>query len=148
MANAVPDQSKWYIPAASLFLYLAACTLPCLEFRNGTIEVYYGYSILLQGWMAVLVGQVAWLANPAWLASMGFFIFRRWTLSLAFAALSLIFAAGSFLINRKSIVVLPDTPGRNLELSSLRIGFYVWLTSLVIIGAGAFYEKMIGNRSR
>lgn len=148
MARPVPDQSKWYIPAASLFLFLAACTLPCLEFRNGAIEIYYGYSILLQGWIAVLVGQIAWLANPAWLASMAFFIFRRWTLSLIFSALSLIFAAGSFLIYRSEIVVLPDTPGRRLELGSLRIGFYVWLTSLIVIGAGAFYEKMINNRSR
>jgi len=147
MAKPAPDQSKWYIPAASLFLYLAACTLPCLEFRNGTIEIYYGYSILLQGWIAVLVGQIAWLANPAWLASMAFFIFRRWTLSLIFSALSLIFAAATFFIYRRELIILGDTPGRNVELGSLRIGFYVWLTSLIVIGAGALYEKMIGNRS-
>lgn len=148
MATKLPDQSKWYIPAASLFLYLTACTLPCLEFRNGTVHIYYGYSILLQGWTVILAGQLAWLANPAWLMSMILFIFRRWALSVSFSVLSLVLATGTFLLYHRKVVV-PDPPdsGMYLELSGLRIGFYVWLTSLIVIGAGALYEKLIEKRA-
>lgn len=149
MTEKNPDQSRWYIPAASLFLYLIACILPCLEFRNHTVQIYYGYSILFLGWMAIVVGQIAWLANPLWLLSMAFFVFRRWTLSLTFSAISILFAASTFLLYRQQ---LPDADGSGvkIQLTSLRVGFYVWLTSLAVTGAGAIYIRMIDpdNRNR
>lgn len=133
-----PDQSRWFIPVASLFFYVVACALPCLEFEKDGREIWYGYSILLMGWMAILVGQIAWLANPLWLAAMFFFVFRKWRWSIGFSLFGLLLSFTTFMLFGRQIPANEGGVGK-LDLQQLRIGFYVWLLSLSILFFGAIF---------
>lgn len=135
------DQSPWFIPATSLFLYLAACVLPCLEFdtATGDHEVWYGFSLLLQGWMAVLVGQTAWMANPLWLLAMIFFVLRRWTISITCSLAGIFLAGITFLLFRQKVAT--DLDGVIIPLQQPKIGVYVWLLSLLVIFGGALFMR-------
>ena len=144
-----PDLSRWFVPATSLFLFLAACGLPCLEVEKEGRVVWYGDSVLLRGWMAVLVGQVAWLANPLWLAGMFCFVFRRWTLSLVFALLGLLLAASSLLFygwDGAGIHVGVDEGV--VAVHQLRVGAYVWLSSLLVLFVGAAHLRRRAHRGQ
>jgi len=137
-----PDLSRWFVPAASLFLFLAACGLPCLEVEKEGRVVWYGYSVLLRGWMAVLVGQVAWLANPLWLVGMFCFLFRRWTLSLGCALIGLALAATSLLFYGWNGAGIPVGVDEGVvAVHQLRVGAYVWLSSLLVLFVGAAHLR-------
>jgi hypothetical protein len=131
------DQSTWFIPATSLFLYAVACALPCLEYETfaGEREIWYGYAILLEGWMAILVGQVAWLANPLWLLAMLFFVFRRWSLALTCALGGLLLAGSALLLFRQNVVL--DIGGGIIPQQRPLIGVPVWLLSQLVLFIGA-----------
>lgn len=53
----------------SVALYVAACCLPALEFRNTTNadDVMWGLRALAVGWSGIFAGVMAWYANPFWL---------------------------------------------------------------------------------
>ncbi len=131
------DQSTWFIPATSLFLYAVACALPCLEYETfaGEREIWFGYSILLQGWMAILVGQVAWLANPVWLLAMLFFVFRRWSLAITASLGGLLLAGSALLLFRQNVVL--NIEGGIIPQQRPLIGVAVWLLSQVVLFSGA-----------
>ena len=137
-----PDLSRWFVPTASLFLFVLACGLPCLEVEREGREIWYGYSVLLRGWMTVLVGQVAWLANPLWLAGMSFFLFRRWTPSLGCALVGLLLASTSLLFYGWNGAGLPVGVDKGVvAVHQLRIGAYVWLSSLLVLFVGAAHLR-------
>jgi hypothetical protein len=137
-----PDSSRWFIPAASLFLFVASCALPCLEIDQEGRVVWYGYRVLLMGWMTLLVGQMAWLANPLWLAGMFFFLFQRWTLSLGCALIGLSLAATSLLFFGWGEVGIPVQVDEGIVAAKrLRVGAYVWLSSLLVLFMGAAHLR-------
>ena len=131
------DQSIWFIPASSLFLFLAACALPCLEYENfaGERQLWFGYAILLEGWLAILVGQVAWLANPFWLAGMLLFVFRRWNLAMVSTLCGILLAGSALILFRQNVVL--DIDGGIIPQSRPLVGVYVWLLSQLVLFTGA-----------
>ena len=124
----------------SVFLYLAACVAPCLEVTQKSDPVWPGWQILLMGWLGVLVGQFAWLANPLWLGGLIFFALRKWTVALILSGLAIL---PTFNTLTMFVTELPaDEGGMNtFHLVRLRIGFYLWLASLAVLFVGAFVMK-------
>ena len=88
------------ILTASLALFANALALPALAFRHSEtgVAAWRGGELLVSGWMAVLAGQFAWLANPLWLAGLVCFFFRFHVTAIVLAGLSLAFAAHTFVL--------------------------------------------------
>jgi hypothetical protein len=143
-ATAVSHQNRVFI-VISVFLYLIACATPCLEVSQKSDPVWYGLRILVIGWLGILVGQFAWLANSLWLAGIVFFVFRKWMATMIFSGLSLLFALNTFTM---FVSELPADEGgvNKFHLVHLRIGFYSWLTSLLVLFAGALVMKIQARR--
>src|SRR6185295_895936 len=66
--------------STGLSFFLIACACPALVFTStsGSTEAWPGFRALAVGWLGILVGQVAWCANPVMGLSPIFLLFRRW----------------------------------------------------------------------
>jgi len=53
----------------SVVLYLMACCIPALEFKNsnGPNTVMWGANALAIGWSGIFAAVMAWYVNPFWL---------------------------------------------------------------------------------
>jgi hypothetical protein len=124
--------------ASSLVFYVLACAYPALIFRRSSseIEVWSGFRVLTIGWLGLLVGQIAWYANPVIVLSLLFVLLRRWGLTLVVSGASLLIAANTFLLFHKE---LPADEGSvvKLRLERLGFGFFFWLASIFAIVVGA-----------
>jgi len=124
--------------ATSFFFYVLACACPALIFRRSSneIEVWSGFRILTIGWLGLLVGQIAWYANPVIGLSLLLVLLRRWIGALVIALISLAIAANTLLLFYKE---LPADEGNvvKLRLERLGFGFFFWLASILAIAVGA-----------
>ncbi|MFO0936732.1 MAG: hypothetical protein U0798_09495 [Gemmataceae bacterium] len=96
-----------------------------------------GMWLLLLGWLGVLDGIPAWLANPAllitWL-TMGFRIIRFLALACSLVALGF---ALSFLLNHD---IMQNEGGARTNIVGYGPGYVIWITSMVI----ALFGCLIG----
>ncbi len=124
------QRNQFYV-ALSVALFVLACVTPCLEMSRKSDPVWYGLRILSLGWLGILVGQVAWFANPLWLISVLLLASRKWIAAIIFSGLALLVAANTLLL---FVMPLPaDESGMNkTSLERFRIGFYCWLASLAV----------------
>jgi len=122
-ATAASNRNLLFI-GLSVLLFLLACATPCLEMSQKSDPTWYGLRILVLGWMGVLVGQFAWLANPLWLLGLITFALRKWRVALIALGASLLFAANTLLL---FVMPLPadESNINHTSLVRLRIGFYL-----------------------
>lgn len=125
----------------SLLLYVASCLTTALIFkREGAPDEFMpGWNVLAVGWVGVLLNQWGWFANPFWLVALvcGFLRF--------FKAGKIIVCTG-LVISVVSIVMLysQEIPanegmvGPPSKLSSLGIGFWLWMAAQLFTLAGNF----------
>lgn len=118
-------------------LFGLACVLPALEFRrneDGT-EIWAGGIALFNGILGLLMGHVAWLANPL-LALGAFSLFHRHrTGAVICAVLALLFSLDTFQLFYETVP--GDEAGVNkLYLRQLREGTFCWMGSMVAILIG------------
>ena len=121
----------------SALLYLAACCTPALTFRiysddpaRFTLETQRGIKLLGTGWMALLFGHVAWLANPAWIAGGVYLLRGDLVKARLWSAISVALALVTLQLYRKW---LPRDEGGVMKalLHAPRVGFCLWLASMV-----------------
>jgi hypothetical protein len=122
--------------AVSMILFLASLTQDGFYLEGGDLTAWSSMGLLLTGWLGLLVGVPAWLANPAlataWiLALLG--PSRRWY-AFAFAVLAVGLCA-SFLIYRD---ILVDEAGHRHAITAYAPGYWLWLASAGVALAGAF----------
>src|SRR5262249_11095543 len=93
-----PPLNMIILLAVSLFLFVLACCLPALEFRNSDKpnDTMLGLRALVVGWSGIFAGVYAWYANPFWLASMTLLFFRRSIPATILAAIAVALAATTF----------------------------------------------------
>jgi hypothetical protein len=116
-------------------LYVTACSLPALRLANGA--VWSGAQLLGLGWLGVLSGQFAWLANFFWLGSMGFTLGRRPMIALALAVGAV--AIGLHMLALPGMVIPLDEGGVNqTSAAALAPGAWVWISALAAAALGAF----------
>ena len=134
-----PLSTRLGIVGVSTFLFLLACGLPALEFTNG--RVMWGWELLIMGWTGLPSGQPAWLANPIlWLS---------WLLTLVSRELAAgILATLGLLVGSVTLRLYADAlPGDEagvtmLHLQQVKMGFNLWMTSLLAVVMGSFVLRL------
>lgn len=109
---------------ASVILYAIAMFLPAVVMHTGIgIDIYYGYSVLLTGWMDLIE------INPAWLANIFYWMAVRSTKNgLTYSTIGLMLSLLSFLTARQ-----------------LLIGYYIWELSFVFLLLARISSSKIAN---
>jgi hypothetical protein len=129
-----------------LAFFLTACACPALVFKNtnGSTEAMYGFSVLVVGWLGILVGQVAWYANFVIGLSLIFLLFRRWLTAALLALVAVAIAADTLLLFSKEIPA--DEGGVNkMYLVHIGPGFYFWVASMLVVVVGAIILRLRGR---
>jgi len=117
----------------SLGLYGISLVLPALEFqRDPTVS---GFKVLAYGWMGVLTGDVAWLANPAYFAAIAVFGERKHAMAVVAAAIAL--GLGATTVLAKSWYYAST----GAPVKALGPGFYVWMASFLVLLVAAFFVR-------
>ena len=148
--------------AVIAFLYLSSFGLPSYyneesfgkvwPYWDGTIEHYLrivwpmyhpGVFSFLGSCFSLILGNPVFIANPlSWLA---FYLLsrRQWALAavLAFVAVSLGCVGGYLLSSKYLFTIAPGT-----QEFKLRFGYYVWLSSLFLVGASGTVRWVISDR--
>jgi len=127
---------------ASLLLFVIACCIPALEFKNSSRpnDLMWGANALAVGWSGIFAGVMAWYANPFWVVGL-FLGFIRKPLPAAIAGvLSLLIAFTVFKdIGRE----LPGDEGGVTRTTIIRLlpGCYLWMASQAMLVLGVFFPK-------
>jgi uncharacterized membrane-anchored protein len=124
--------------AASLLLFLARLLLDAfyIDRPDNPRAWSLGFGLLLVGWLAVLDGVPAWLANPAVLCAWILLLigFRRAALVSAGLALAL---ALSFL---RCHQVLTDSAGTYSRITGYGPGYWLWVSSMAAALVGGIVD--------
>jgi hypothetical protein len=125
----------------SLSTYVLACALPVLDFsksdgiRNPDGPIV-GVVALIMGWVAIAVGQFAWLANFLWLFSLLLIWFRCWIAAAVTSISTILLALQTYALLSQKIPA-NGAATDHLYFQGIKIGFYFWLASFVAIGISA-----------
>lgn len=119
-----------------LFFYAIALVLPALVFQDESDATWLGIMVLTLGWMGVLLGQFAWLANIPLLIGMILLLCRRWIGTLVCIIIATLLALHSFALYQQKIPA-NEASTHYLILDYLGVGFYFWLLSIVSVGVSA-----------
>ncbi len=116
----------------SLVLYSVSLAAPALKFTelDGSTSIIRGFQALIVGWIALYIGQFAWLANPCIAIGLIAAMFRAWTTAFVFG-----FLAAFLTLNTITLFLRPlpgiDAPGTGGQLSELAIGYFLWFGAMV-----------------
>jgi hypothetical protein len=128
--------SLWTL--GSLLLLMIACAMPALDFQNFSgaqaqdRTTSWGVSLLLLGWMGPLAGQFAWYANVFLLGAWILRLLRLYRVS-ALLALVALFVAFDCLAMYTHPLPADEGGVRQSYMVGLRIGFYFWIASMVVM---------------
>jgi hypothetical protein len=140
VANPKPKISmreRLIVLGISLFFYIIALCTPALIFQGGGDDATWpGFMVMTLGWMGLLVGQFAWLANIPLLIGMILLLCRRWIGTLVCIIIATLLALHSFYLYRQKIPA-DEASTRYLILDHPGVGFYFWLFSIVALGISA-----------
>ena len=141
---------RFGLAAAALLLYAGACATPALQFEQ--IEnaargptIMKGYEAALLGWQAFFVGNFGWLANLPFLVGLIFVLTGSLRPAAVCSGIALLLALDSLLLIGKRIIA--DEGGvTHMVLSRLHIGFYLWVSSILIALLGSLWLRQAGQR--
>jgi hypothetical protein len=129
--------------ALSPLCFVAACFLPALRFRvfsddpaRSRLESDRGVSLLLLGWLTVIMYYPTWLANPLWLGGCIDLLRGNSHRARILLVLALVASFTTVIFRWKS---LPRDEGGVMKgvIQAPLIGFYLWEASIVLALASA-----------
>ncbi len=84
----------------SAVLYLIACCIPALEFKNSNSPntVMWGANALAVGWSGIFAGVMAWYANPFWLLGLLLGVFHKKPFAVIAGSMGIAIACTAFSI--------------------------------------------------
>ena len=124
------------VVGVSLLLFVVACATPTVYFENDVHEPWPGLMTLILGLFALLEGYVGWLANPIGAIALVLVLVRQWVAASAVAAVAFLIALTSFVVLGDTVPL--DEGGVNKAVAtSLGLGFYLWLASILTPAVGA-----------
>jgi hypothetical protein len=127
---------------ASVALFVVACCLPALEFRNsnGQNDVMFGLRALVVGWSGIFAAVVAWYANPFWLLGVILGFARKPALAALAGVVALGLAASTFAVIGRE---LPGDEGNVTRTTIVRLlpGCYLWMVSFALLPVAALFHK-------
>jgi hypothetical protein len=127
---------------ASILLFVIACCLPALEFKNShkPNDLMWGANALVVGWSGIFAGVMAWYANPFWMLGLFFGLIRKpWLAALA-GVIAVTIACTTFsYIGRE----LPGDEGNITRTTIIRVlpGCYIWMASFATLILAALTPK-------
>jgi hypothetical protein len=131
-----PLRTRLLVIAPSVLCFVAACATPALVLDGKEHTVMFGAQALLEGPLAVLIGQLSWLANPLWLLATLLVLLSRFKGATAVSLAAFAVANHAWALFGREI---PGDEGgvTKLYLTSIHLGFYLWLLSFLILATGA-----------
>jgi hypothetical protein len=116
---------------ATWILFAASLCFPALYASLGDrTDSIYGFALLLVGWMGFgSLSNIAWFANPLFVAATRSFIGKRYRMSFFLGSLSLAFALTT-LLKRK---IEKNEAGHEWDIDQFGPGFYLWLSSIALL---------------
>jgi hypothetical protein len=131
--DAKPD--KTYIDKAKILDYCKGWDVPMARSS-------YGYELLLMGWVVILDGTLAWLANPLMLIAVSISgLGTNRAAAKILSVLAIVLGLQSYAFDG-----VPFTGGSSAadnlnSLDRLGLGFYLWMASLLAFAAYCFLKK-------
>jgi hypothetical protein len=133
------------ITAVMVLIYIVACCCPALTFDNyypgnstpQSTETWFGWTALFLGWLGILVGSVAWLANFVLGLSLIFLLCGvRWA-TLISGAVTILASLDFFPILSANIPADEGGVGRAV-LRPPGIGVWLWFASIAAAFIGSW----------
>ena len=113
---------------------------------NGDDGHWYGMDILAIGWLGILAGQLAWLANITlvltWILNWG----MQSRFMIVTVILTMVFAVQVFLTNSLSIP-LDESGACCRKILEYRSGAYFWFASILVMCTGCVVYKIYSRRT-
>lgn len=126
----LPGSRCFSLVVAGALAWLVSLGLPAIALPGG--ETYRGVRILLDGWRAVALGIPAWCANPALVVALAGVALKRYGVAALLSGLSLALAASS--LGARWFAALGGTM---LPDFVFEVGFFLWISSTLVVFAGA-----------
>ena len=135
-----------YAAIALVLCWGFSLTLPVATFGSGAGEIWAGWAVLMLGWLGLLTGQLAWLANFGFVACLFLMIRPRppgnfglivggCTLALAVHGLG-----WAWVYRNQGSAALP-TP-----IVAYHAGYYLWIATTAAAGALLFAYGLTSRR--
>ncbi len=127
---------------ASLVLYVLACCLPVLEFKNSNSanDVMLGLRALAVGWSGIFAAIFSWYANPTWLMGVILLCLRKPAPALVMGLSAVALACTTVLLLGRE---LPADEGGVTKTTVIKLlpGFYVWIASMISVPLAALFQR-------
>jgi hypothetical protein len=152
----LPPKASLPIPRfviASVILWLISCCVPSLDFavyssdqhRDETSTVYGVWTLAFGCFCGFYYHQFASFANPFLLAAYIFAWLRRPSAAAILSLAALLLALNTLLLFGHRLDA--DEGGvRSMYLDRLRIGFYLWLASILVALGGSLRNLLAARR--
>lgn len=122
------------MPTASLFLFLISLTLDAF-YVGETHKPFSSFSLLLSGWLGLIAGYIAWLANPLY-----FFAYVKINAQpkKSFAYGSAAFLLSLTFLFKKNMVM--NENGSESPIFGYGWGYYLWVLSIGMLAINQYKE--------
>ncbi len=118
-------------------LFLASLTQPAFYLDQENYDAWAdSKSLVLLGWMGMLTGgweNGVWWANPLYFLSLVLLATSKREATLTSTAAALL----ALLFSTFDTIVANENGGR-VKVSSLELGYWLWLTSLLVLAIGSY----------
>ena len=132
-----------YLLHAALALYVISVALPGIEVSSvergaAYTNLYYGYQVLLMGWVGLIFGMFGWYGNVFFFYALAQAKRPAPKNPLLFSCLALLIGSIDFLFYQ---IVRLFTGGKHPMIDHFGIGYYVWIVSLALLVAYTYRQK-------
>lgn len=129
------------LPILSILIYLISVTQNAFKVEDlEKIKIYKSYEVLLMGGIGFLGGGIfeafIWSSNIWLLLALIFTKNKKYTEALIFSSLATLISTSFILWNE----VLASESGRNAKIISLELGYFLWITSIIILFLNSIFS--------
>ena len=129
---------KILLVVLSLSIFVTSLTFDALSYQYQGVQIMPSLSCFLMGSIAILGGGllewVIWLANPLCLISIFCLIMDK-PIAVKFAFIAVILSISFYSWNS----ILAAESGTSGKILSIRQGYYIWITSIIILATGTYW---------
>ena len=142
-SSAQSENRKRLLLGAVIFgIYVLACASPAILFapvghQHILGNYVFGFRILLEGWLGVLFGIIAWYANLPFAFALALFLCGKCRAARWFSSVALAVALTSLFV-RNYHFATPHGGGER-EIYAYGFGFYAWIGSILLLTIGSFW---------
>lgn len=121
-------------PVLSILIYLISVTQNAFKVEDfEKIKIFKSYEVLLMGGIGFLGGGIfeafVWSSNIWFLLALVFSKNKKYKEALIFSSIATLISTSFMLWNE----VLVSESGRTAKIVSLELGYFLWITSIIIL---------------